>query len=90
MLGTQMKSVGEVMAIGRTFKQASAKGFAASRPASPSEADEFEERLIPATADHSESGPAQLYPLRVRTRTIPWRIQEMTAIDPWFLKQIGR
>jgi carbamoylphosphate synthase large subunit len=32
LLGTQMKSVGEVMAIGRTFKEALQKGLRDSRP----------------------------------------------------------
>ena len=34
-LGTQMKSVGEVMAIGRTFKEALQKGIRSLEPSSP-------------------------------------------------------
>src|SRR6202035_610519 len=35
VLGTQMKSVGEVMAIGRTFKQALQKGIRSLEPSTP-------------------------------------------------------
>ena len=45
MLGTQMKSVGEVMAIGRTFKQALGKGMRCLETGSPT-ARKFRDDLI--------------------------------------------
>ncbi|MCL6598665.1 MAG: carbamoyl-phosphate synthase large subunit [Alicyclobacillus macrosporangiidus] len=47
VLGTQMKSVGEVMAIGRTFKQALAKGLRSLETGKSSSAEVYEESLIP-------------------------------------------
>src|SRR5207245_5099711 len=49
-LGTQMKSVGEVMAIGRTFKEALMKGIRSletgrKTPAPPSDPGELQRRL---------------------------------------------
>ncbi len=62
VLGTQMKSVGEVMAIGRTFKEALAKGMrsletgkavgrrSVRRGADPAEADHARRRTASATS----------------------------------------
>src|SRR5712672_3610323 len=46
VLGTQMKSVGEVMAIGRTFKQALAKGIRSLETGKAVTAEKFEPNLI--------------------------------------------
>jgi carbamoyl-phosphate synthase large subunit len=53
-LGPQMKSVGEVMAIGRTFKEALMKAWRSAPPH--------------ADARHSAPGAPCLHPLRLRTR----------------------
>ena len=47
VLGTQMKSVGEVMAIGRTFKQALAKGMRSLETGKAATAEVYDEALIP-------------------------------------------
>jgi carbamoyl-phosphate synthase large subunit len=46
VLGTQMKSVGEVMAIGRTFKQALGKGIRSLETGKSSTAEVYDEDLI--------------------------------------------
>src|SRR5271163_2692239 len=46
VLGTQMKSVGEVMAIGRTFKQALAKGIRSLETGKAATAEVFDPELI--------------------------------------------
>ena len=46
-LGTQMKSVGEVMAIGRTFKQALGKGMRSLETGKAVGAEVYDESLIP-------------------------------------------
>src|ERR1043165_5250719 len=46
VLGTQMKSVGEVMAIGRTFKQALDKGIRSWERAKPGPAEAFRTNLL--------------------------------------------
>ncbi len=97
-LTTQMKSVGETMAIGRTFKEAFQKalrglevgafGFGCDgkdlwgTPAQPSR-DEIEARI--ATPD-----PDRVWHLRyaILAGLTDAEIHEATAIDPWFLDQL--
>src|SRR3989442_189731 len=97
-LTTQMKSVGEAMAIGRTFKEAFQKGLRAleaGRPGWVAGATLADDRLTSATSED----------LRVALRTpTPERIFQIkrallgglsvetiaqaTGIDPWFLYQL--
>jgi carbamoyl-phosphate synthase large subunit len=86
-LGTQMRSVGEVMAIGRTFKESLLKAIRSleldvrSATAELS-LDELEARLYP----NPRRLPALLELLR-RGRSVAY-LAETTAIDPWFLAQL--
>ena len=57
VLGTQMKSVGEVMAIGRTFKQALGKGMRSLETGKAFGARTFDPDADPEAADHAQSGP---------------------------------
>ena len=73
VLGTQMKSVGEVMAIGRTFKQALAKGHPqpGNRQARAS-AQQFDTGSDPASGLITPNpGPPELHPLRDASRAGP-------------------
>jgi carbamoyl-phosphate synthase large subunit len=86
-LGTQMRSVGEVMAIGRTFKESFQKALRSLeldvRSATAELATEvLEARLTP----NPKRLPAVLELLR-RGRS-PHLLFERTAIDPWFLGQL--
>jgi carbamoyl-phosphate synthase large subunit len=86
-LGTQMRSVGEVMAIGRTFKESLLKALRSL------ELDVRGEMAQLAT----EALEAKLYPnpfrllaimeLLRRGRSVQY-LFEKTAIDPWFLHQL--
>src|SRR5262249_39110729 len=88
-LGTQMKSVGEVMSIGRTFKEALQKGIRSLEPSAPWRA--------PADAPDSLLREKLATP---RPDRIHWlltaverglsshEICELTKIDPWFIRQI--
>src|SRR5213080_2324150 len=89
-LTTQMKSVGEVMAIGRTFKEALQKavrsleqdrwGLTLDRPV---EADELEHLIrVP--------NPDRLFALgeACRAGTTTAEIHGLSKIDPWFLDNI--
>ena len=89
MLGTQMKSVGEVMAIGRTFKEALWQGHAQPRNRQGVRLREaidptlIRQQLITPTPD-------RLGYIRFAFEhgwTVE-QIHEMTSIDPWFLKQL--
>ncbi|MGD0957246.1 MAG: carbamoyl-phosphate synthase large subunit [Candidatus Acidiferrales bacterium] len=88
-LTTQMKSVGEVMAIGRTFQEALCKGIRALEPSSawrpPAEVTTalLREKLhVP--------GPDRIHWLfealeRGMTRE---EVCELTRIDPWFIREM--
>ena len=90
-LSTTMKSVGEVMAIGRTFKEAANKalrsledgrvGFGAQSPLEITD-EELEARLRRPTADRLRAVDEAL--------TRGWgvdRVAELTMYDPWFVDQ---
>ncbi len=85
-LGTQMKSVGEVMAIGRTFKEALLKGVRSLEKGKKPEKidpDKLHRNLlipVPERLDYL------LYALMQGT-TIE-ELHELTRIDPWFLNQL--
>ncbi|HEX6080982.1 MAG TPA: carbamoyl-phosphate synthase large subunit, partial [Methylomirabilota bacterium] len=90
-LTTQMKSVGEVMAIGRTFKEALQKavrsleqdrwGLTLDRPVA--DLDELRQKLrIPNAERCFAIGEAYRRGLGTR------EIHELTFIDPWFLDNI--
>ncbi len=86
-LGTQMRSVGEVMAIGRTFKESLYKAVRSLeldvRTATADLSDEvLEGRLRP----NPRRLPALVELLR-RGRSPEW-LHQRTAIDPWFLAQL--
>src|SRR6516165_7683177 len=87
-LGPQMKSVGEVMAIGRTFKEALMKGIRSletgrKTPAPPGDPAELVQRL---TVAH----PDRLWDLffALGTGQSAQSLAEMTHLDPWFLAQM--
>jgi carbamoyl-phosphate synthase large subunit len=85
-LGTQMKSVGEIMAIGRTFKEALLKGVRSlEKGKKPEEIDPDKLRrnlLIPVP----ERLDYLLYAL-MQGMTIR-ELHDLTGIDPWFLNQL--
>jgi carbamoyl-phosphate synthase large subunit len=88
VLGTQMKSVGEVMAIGRTFKQALNKGLRGLETGKSSAKVEYNDDLIPQRL--ITPNPDRLPYIRHAFRR-GWtveQVQEMTSIDPWFLTQV--
>jgi carbamoyl-phosphate synthase large subunit len=88
MLGTQMKSVGEVMAIGRTFKEAFLKGVRSLERRGFSNVGNIDDetlrrKLIIPNAE-------RIYYLHAafeRGWTLD-EIYELTSIDPWFLVQL--
>ncbi len=98
-LGVQMKAVGEVMAIGRTFKQAWQKGFRGletDRPAWETAAlpkddglpDDGDEALRTALRRPTAERPFQLK-RALRAGFTLSELYELTAIDPWFLAQLA-
>ena len=88
-LGTQMKSVGEVMSIGRTFKQAMWKAIRSLETGKAFGS----EKLDPALIANKLITPT---PDRLSYLLFAFRagllgqedVHGMTAIDPWFLEQL--
>ncbi len=87
-LSTHMKSVGEAMAIGRTFSQAFAKALRSReldkppRPGALSD-EQLLESLLTPTADRYET----ILELLARDVGIE-PVHERTSIDPWFLREL--
>ena len=86
-LGPQMKSVGEVMAIGRTFKEALLKGVRALDTGRKVGSENRAENPH-ATPRHPASGAAYLRPLCDPSGIHGQAAREVTLIDPWFLYQL--
>ncbi len=87
-LGPQMKSVGEVMAIGRTFKEAMMKAVRSLETGKKATADDIEPRRL--TQRLVTPHPDRLSYIRYafeRGMTIR-EVARMTSMDPWFLHQI--
>jgi carbamoyl-phosphate synthase large subunit len=89
-LGTQMQSVGEVMAIGRTFKEALQKGIRSMEPHTPWRAPaETPPSLLREKI--ATARPDRIHWLMVALeRGLTAReICDLTKIDPWFIGQMG-
>jgi carbamoyl-phosphate synthase large subunit len=88
-LGTQMKSVGEVMAIGRTFKEAFFKGLRSLETGRVVGSDILDKsairsKLITPNPDRV----AYLLQALVDGYTVE-ELVELTHIDPWFLTELS-
>jgi carbamoyl-phosphate synthase large subunit len=87
-LGPQMKSVGEVMAIGRTFKEAMMKAVRSLETGKKATADDIEPRRL--TQRLVTPHPDRLSYIRYafeKGMTVR-EVARMTSMDPWFLYQI--
>ena len=88
-LGTQMKSVGEVMAIGRTFKEALQKGIRSLEPHTPwrapaeTPASLLREKIATARPDR-----IHWLMVAIERGLTDKEIVELTKIDPWFIAQM--
>src|SRR5262252_2242185 len=87
-LGPQMKSVGEVMAIGRTFKEALMKGIRSLDTGKRTGTEVLEPRRLTQmlVTPHPERLQYIRYAL-AQGMTVR-EIAQMTNIDPWFLHQL--
>src|SRR5277367_6084003 len=87
-LGTQMKSVGEVMAIGRTFKQALWKGIRSLETGKAFGSETFDKSLIAANLITPTPDRLNYLLFALECGYSVEEIHEMTSIDPWFLEQL--
>merc|ERR1719502_2213506 len=89
-----MKSVGEVMAIGRTFEEALQKAMRMTDMSIAGfEPNNFE--AVPDTIEEIESylsvaNDRRIYALAMERGVSVERINELTAIDNWFLYKLKR
>src|SRR5690606_29764742 len=94
ILGTQMKSVGEVMAIGRTFKESLQKAFRSLEIGRYGLGADGKKDLpdseLAKNMDFRRPGINRVFSVR-RGFELGWSVEklhEMSKIDPWFLNQI--
>ncbi len=88
VLGTQMKSVGEVMAIGRTFKESLFKGLRSLEAVKPLRLVDVPDDVLQRklARPNSQRFSYITYALQ-HGYSIP-EIYRLSRIDPWFLEQL--
>jgi carbamoyl-phosphate synthase large subunit len=88
VLGTQMKSVGEVMAIGRTFKESLFKGLRSLEAVKPLRLEDVPHDELQRKLARPNS---QRFSYITYALEHDWSIEEihrLSKIDPWFLDQL--
>ncbi len=88
VLGTQMKSVGEVMAIGRTFKEALFKGLRSLEAVKPLRLEDVSDDELQRKLARPNS---QRFSYITYALQHDWPISEiyrLSRVDPWFLEQL--
>ena len=92
LLTTQMKSVGEAMAIGRTFKEALLKSISSLEISSAGledRADATDEEVLEKV--RVPNWERLWYLAEAFRREMPFKkIQELSSFDPWFLEQVSQ
>lgn len=95
-LGTQMKSVGETMAIGRTFKESLQKGLRSLETGRAGFGADGKDSAMEALDDAAleeairYATPARIFAVRaafVRGWSVE-KIYEISKLDPWFLREL--
>ena len=98
VLGTQMQSVGEAMAIGRTFPESLQKGLRSLElgrlglNGDPGEAEFDDMDLDQLIEEANIPTPDRIFKLEAllrRGKTVD-EVHELTKVDPWFLDQMLR
>ncbi len=92
-LGTQMKSVGETMSIGRTFKEALQKGLRSLEIDRHGLGGDGKGKIDPKNLEArlSTPNPERIFYVRYALES-GWSIHnlyEITGIDPWFLRNMA-
>ncbi|HZS46140.1 MAG TPA: carbamoyl-phosphate synthase large subunit [Blastocatellia bacterium] len=89
-LGTQMKSVGEVMAIGRTFKESIMKALRSLEAVSPLRLVDIEEEVLRRKLARPNPNRFSYINYALQHGYSIDEIYELTKIDPWFLEQLAQ
>ena len=88
VLGTQMKSVGEVMAIGRTFKEALFKGLRSLEAVKPLRLEDISDDELQRKLARPNSQRFSYITYAVQHGWSISEIYRLSRIDPWFLSQL--
>jgi len=88
VLGTQMKSVGEVMAIGRTFKEALFKGLRSLEAVKPLRLEDVSEAELQRKLARPNSQRFSYVTYALQHDVPIAEIYRLSRIDPWFLEQL--
>ncbi len=88
VLGTQMKSVGEVMAIGRTFKESLFKGLRSLESAKPLRLKDVPDAVLQRKLARPNSNRFSYITYALQNGYSVTEIHRLTKIDPWFLEQL--
>ncbi|HEX8288674.1 MAG TPA: carbamoyl-phosphate synthase large subunit [Pyrinomonadaceae bacterium] len=88
VLGTQMKSVGEVMAIGRTFKESLFKGLRSLEAVKPLRLEGVSDHVLQRKLARPNSQRFSYITYALRNGYSIEEIHRLTKIDPWFLEQL--
>jgi carbamoyl-phosphate synthase large subunit len=86
-LGTQMRSVGEIMSFGRTFKESLLKALRSLELDVRGETAQLDRAQLEALLYANPMRLPVILELLRRGASVTW-LQERTAIDPWFLNQL--
>jgi carbamoyl-phosphate synthase large subunit len=87
-LSTYMQSVGEVMSIGRTFRESFAKALASRELDSLPEVPESDQDLLEQIATPTPGRIDLVLAAFERGLTVE-QVHEQTKIDPWFLRELA-
>jgi carbamoyl-phosphate synthase large subunit len=88
VLGTQMKSVGEVMAIGRTFKEALFKGLRSLEAVKPLRLENVPADKLQRKLARPNSQRFSYITYALQSGVSIEEIYRLSGIDPWFLAQL--
>ena len=96
VLGISMKSVGETMGIGRTFREALGKALRGLESKITGLDERGEALLGKPGADLrpflTRAGPERIFAVKraLKEGVAPQRVFDLSKIDPWFIDQIGQ
>jgi carbamoyl-phosphate synthase large subunit len=90
VLGTQMRSVGEVMAIGRTFKESLFKGLRSLEAVKPLRLQDVPDEELQRKLARPNSQRFSYITYALQNGYSIEEIYRLTNIDPWFLDQLSQ
>ena len=90
VLGTQMKSVGEVMAIGRTFKESLFKGLRSLEAVKPLRLVDVPDEELQRKLARPNSQRFSYLTYALQNGYSIDEVHRLTKIDPWFLDQLSQ